>query len=329
MAKQVVACLDVWAPNVRQVVRDNAPPELELRFAGSHEEAEQLGLVRDCDLILVGGAALTGSMVKAALPRLKFIQKWGIGVDRIDVEAVRRLGVPLAITGGANAVPVAELAIALMLAVYRRIPYADRKTRAGEWIKPQMRGMCYMIDGKTVGLLGFGAIAKMVARRLAGFDCNVVYHDVNRADHITERALNARWVPFDELITKSDILSIHVPLTKQTANIIDAAQVARMKEGAILVNTARGGIVDEAALLAALVSGKLRGAGIDTFAEEPPPKDHPLLQLENVVLTPHAGGGVFDNVENVARHAIGNMLKFLAGAPLPPQDIVVPVRTSG
>jgi D-3-phosphoglycerate dehydrogenase len=326
MARQVVACLDVWAPNVRQVVRENAPPEFDLRFAETYDEAEQFGLVRGCDLILVGGAALTGAMIEAALPRLKFIQKWGIGVDKIDVEAVRRLGVPLAITGGANAVPVAELAVALMLAVYRRIPYADRKTRAGEWIKPQMRGMCYMIDGKTVGLLGFGAIAKMVARRLAGFDCKVVYHDINRADHITERALNARWVPFDELIAGSDILSIHVPLTRHTANIIDAARIARMKDGAIIVNTARGGIVDEAALVDALVSGKLRGAGIDTFAEEPPPRDHPLLGLENVVVTPHAGGGVFDNVENVARHAIGNMMKVLNGTPLAPQDVVVPVR---
>jgi D-3-phosphoglycerate dehydrogenase len=249
MAKQVVACLDVWAPNVRQVVRDNAPPDFDLRFADSYDEAEQMGLVRGCDLILVGGATLNATMIEAALPRLKLIQKWGIGVDKIDVEAARRLGVPLAITGGANAVPVAELAVALMLSVYRRIPYADRKTRAGEWIKPQMRGMCYMIDGKTVGLLGFGAIARMVARRLAGFDCKVVYYDVNRADHITERALNARWVPLEELIAGSDILSVHVPLTKHTANIIDAAAIARMKDGAIIINTARGGIVDEAALV--------------------------------------------------------------------------------
>jgi D-3-phosphoglycerate dehydrogenase len=167
----------------------------------------------------------------------------------------------------------------------------------------------------------------MVARRLAGFDCKVVYYDVNRADHITERALNARWVPLEELIEKSDILSVHVPLTKHTANIIDAAAIARMKDGAIIINTARGGIVDEVALHAALVSGKLRGAGIDTFAEEPPPRDHPLLALENVVVTPHAGGGVFDNVDNVAKHAIGNMLKVLNGAALAPQDVVVPVRT--
>jgi D-3-phosphoglycerate dehydrogenase len=326
MAMLVVACLDVWAPNVRQLVRETAPADFDLRFADSYDEAEQMGLVRGCDMILVGGATLSAAMIEAALPRLRFIQKWGIGVDKIDVEAARRMGVPLAITGGANAVPVAELAVALMLSVYRRIPYADRKTRAGEWIKPQMRGMCYMIDGKTVGLLGFGAIARMVARRLAGFDCKVVYHDINRADHITERALNARWVPFEELVAGSDILSIHVPLTKQTANIIDAAQIARMKDGAIIVNTARGGIVDEVALHAALVSGKLRGAGVDTFAEEPPPPDHPLLKLENVVVTPHAGGGVFDNVGNVARHAIGNMLKVLAGTPLAPQDIVVPPR---
>lgn len=326
MAKQVVACLDVWSESVKQEVRDNAPPDFELRFAATYDAAEQLGLVKDCDLILVGGADLTGPMIEAAHPRVQFIQKWGIGVDKIDLATARRLGIPVAITGGANAVPVAELAVALMLAVYRRIPFADRNLREGRWLKPQMRGWCYQIDSKTVGLLGFGAIARMVAHRLRGFDCKVIYHDITRADHISERALNARWVPMEELIATSDILSVHVPLTKSTANVINADSIARMKDGAVIINTARGGIVDEQALHDALVSGKLRGAGLDTFGQEPPDPANPLLKLDNVVLTPHAGGGVFDNVGNVARHSMGNMVKVLAGQALSPADIVVPQK---
>jgi len=257
--------------------------------------------------------------------RLKFIQKWGIGVDKIDLTAARRAGVPVAITAGANAGPVAELAIALMLAVYRRIPYADRKIREGVWLKSEMRSSCYQLDGKTIGLLGFGAIARMVAHRLRGFDADIVYHDLNRADRVTERALQARYVLFDELLERSDILSIHTPLTSETRNLIGREGIAKMKDGAVIINTARGGIVDESALCEALEIGKLGGAGLDSFESEQLSLESPLLKLDQVVLTPHAGGGVFDNVANVAEHALGNIAKFLRGEALSALDVVVPV----
>lgn len=324
MATYTIACLDVFAAAVQAAIRGVAPAEFEINFAKTYDAGEQLGLVADADFLLVGGAPVSAAMIEQA-KRLKFIQKWGIGVDKIDVAAARKAGIPLAITAGANAGPVAELAIGLMLAVYRRIPFADRNLREGVWLKPEMRSWCYQLDGKTIGLLGFGAIARMAAHRLRGFDAKIIYYDVNRAERVTERALQATYVSFDELLRRSDILSIHVPLTAATRHIINREAIAKMVDGAVIINTARGGIVDEDALCDALEAGKLRGAGLDSFEIEPLPVTSRLAKLDRVVLTPHAGGGVFDNVANVAEHALGNIGKFLRGEPLSPLDVVVPV----
>ena len=322
-----VACLDVWAPAVREVVRQTAPAELDLHFAKTYDDAEQFSLVEQAEFLLPGWAAVTEPMLAHA-KKLRMIQKWGIGYDRIDVDAARRLGIPLAITAGSNAGPVAELAIALMLGVYRRLPYVDRAMRNGQWPKAEMRETCFQIAGKTVGLVGFGNIGRMLARRLRGFDACVIYFDARPADRETEIALEASYVPLAELLAQSDIVSLHAPFTPQTAKMINAASIATMRDGAILINTARGELVDEQALYDALVSGKLRGAGLDAFDPEPPAADNPLLTLDQVVVTPHAGGGVFDNVENVARHALGNITRFLRGEPLAPADVVIPVPTS-
>ena len=319
-----VACLDVWAPAVRAVVRRVAPPELDLHFATSYDEAEQMALVRDAEIIFAGWAAVTRPMLEHAR-KLRMIEKWGIGVDRIDVEAARAMHIPLAITAGSNAGPVSELTIGLMLAVYRRIAQVDRALRQGQWLKSEMREIGYQIAGKTVGIYGLGNIGRKVAQRLQGFECEVIYHDACRADVATEQRLKVRYVERDALFTQSDILTLHAPFIPETAQVVNAARIASMKDGAILINTARGELVDEAALVAALVSGKLRGAGLDAFAVEPVAPGNPLLTLDQVVVTPHVGGAVFDNVENVARHAIGNIMKVLNGEPLAPQDVIVPV----
>ncbi len=320
--RHLVACMDVWAPAVRAAVLRAAPPELELQFAASYDEADQLALVEPAEILLPGFAAVhAGTLARAR--KVRMIQKWGIGIDSIDLAAVRRHGVALAITAGSNAAPVAELAIALMLAVYRRIPYVNRVMRQGGWPTPEMRETCFQISGKTVGLVGFGNIGRMLARRLRGFDAQIVYFDLHRADAATEAALQARYLPLAELLQCSDIVSLHAPLTAQTAHLVNATSIATMKDGAVLINTARGGLVDEQALYQALASGKLRGAGLDAFDPEPPAIDNPLLSLDQVVVTPHAGGGVLDNVENVARHAFGNILRFLRAEPLAAADLVI------
>ena len=324
-----VACLDVWAPSVRELVNSVAPSALlELHFAASYDEAHQHELARDAEVLLPGWAAVSEAMLAQA-PRVRLIQKWGIGVDRIDIEAVRRRGLPLAIAAGSNAAPVAELAVALMLAVYRRIIYVNRTMRQGRWPNAEMRESCFQIAGKTVGLVGFGNIGRMVARRLAGFDAQVIYFGGRAAEPEVEASLGVRRVTLAELLHSSDIVSLHAPATPQTARMIDAAAIAAMKDGAVLINTARGELVDEAALHAALVAGKLRGAGLDVFDPEPPAADNPLLRLDQVVVSPHAGGGVLDNVENVARHVLGNIVRFLQGQPLAPADVVVAAANHG
>ena len=320
--RHFVACLDVWAPAVQDVVRRTAPPELDLHFAKTYEWDEQIALVEQAEFLLPGWAQVTEPMLARA-SKLKMIQKWGIGVDRIDVEAVRKMQIPLAITAGANAGPVAELAIALMLAVYRRLPYVNQAMREGKWPKAEMRESCFQIAGKTVGIVGFGAIGRMLARRLRGFDAKVIYFDVRPADAASEKELSATYSALSELLASSDIISLHVPFTPQTSRMINAESIITMRDGAVLINTARGELVDERALYQALVSGKLRGAGLDAFDPEPPSADNPLLSLDQVVVTPHAGGGVFDNVEHVARHALGNILRHLRGEALATADIVV------
>jgi phosphoglycerate dehydrogenase-like enzyme len=318
----LIACLDVWAPAVRDVVRRNAPPGFELEFAQSYDPGHQLDLAARAEVLLPGWAAVTESMLERAA-RLRMIQKWGIGVDRIDVEAVRRRGIPLSITAGSNAAPVAELAIALMLSVYRRVPYVNRVMRLGEWPKAEMRESCFQLADKTIGVVGFGNIGRMLARRLRGFDVQVLYFDARRADAATEERLHARFVELPELLAQSDIVSLHAPYTPQTERMVNAQSIAGMKDGAVLINTARGELVDEDALYDALRSGKLRGAGLDAFWQEPVPASHPLLTLEQVVVTPHAGGGVFDNVENVARHAFSNITRHFRGEPLAAADVIV------
>lgn len=327
-ARWRIACMDVWAPAVRDAVCRAAPPEFELSFAASYDVAEQMALVRDADVLLPGFAAVPAELLAHAR-RARMVQKWGIGIDSIDQEAVRRHGVALVITAGSNAGPVAELAIALMLAVYRRIPYVNRAMREGRWPTPEMRETCFQITGKTVGLVGFGNIGRMLARRLRGFDARVLYFDTQRADAATEQQLQAAYAPLDEVLAQSDILSLHAPLIPSTAHFINARTIAAMKDGAVLINTARGGLVDEAALYEALVSGKLRGAGLDAFDPEPPSADNPLLRLDQVVVTPHAGGGVFDNVGNVARHAFGNIQRFLRGETIAAADLVIPAAPGG
>jgi len=261
-------------------------------------------------------------MIRAA-SKLKLLHKWGIGVDKFDLDAARAARVPVAITGGANAGAVSEHTVMLMLATYRRLSLSDRKLREGIWIRPQIRGLAYQLSGKTVGLLGFGNVGRMVAHRLAGFDVEIIYHDIRRADMATQRALHARPVTLDELLERSDVLSLHVPLTQVTRGIIGADAIARMKTGAILINAARGEVVDESAVYDALVSGKLLGAGLDVFNKEPADPNNPLFKLDQVVVTPHTAGSAIDLVADIARHAFTNMQSVLNGEPLPPNDVIV------
>lgn len=322
----LVTFMDVLAPAVQRAILAIFKPPFQVRFAENYDAAHQAELCRDADFLVPGWAQLTGDMLESA-KRVRAVHKWGIGVDRIDVPAAARLGIPVFITAGSNAGPVAELAIALMLGVYRRLYYVNREMRAGKWPKSEMRETCFQIHGKRIGLVGFGNIGRKLARRLAGFDPSaIVYADEYAAPAEVEQALGVRRVDLPELLSTCDIVSLHAPFNDSTRHLINDAAIRRMKKGAVLINTARGELVDELALVEALKRGHLLGAGLDAFDPEPPDADNPLLKLDQVVVTPHAGGGVFDNVAPVAAHVQRNLLSFIAGEPIARQDVIVAVE---
>ncbi len=322
MAKYRVACLEVYHPDILAEIQSQVPEGFEMVYAKSYDEKERLDLVADADFILFAGTFPLVARHLEATPKLKLIQKWGIGVDMIDLKAVAARGVPLAITAGSNATVVAEHTIMLMLAALKRLAHVDHNLRQGRWLKSVSRTFSYQMRGKTVGIVGFGNIGKEVTKRLKGFECRVIYFDTIRPTPEVERQLDVTFRSLDDLLREADVVSVHVPLTPQTEKLIDARRLSLMKRTAVLVNCARGGVVDEAALVDALKTGTIHGAGIDVFAEEPAKAGNPLFALENVVLTPHSAGSVIDNVANIARHCFRNMQKVAGGEPLSEADLI-------
>ena len=255
-------------------------------------------------------------------PNVKFWQRWGAGFDHVDLKAWGERGIPIATCPGVNSGIVAELAIMLMLAGYRNLLQINRQLRAGHWPRTEYFGRSFMIKGKTVGVLGLGHIGKKVAALATAFGANVIYYDIVRQTEQEEK-FGYRFVDFDTLLRESDIYTIHCPLNEETRGMIGAEQFAQMKPTAMLINTARGPIVDEAALIDALTTGKIATAGLDTYEREPLPKDHPLLTLDNVVASAHAGGNTKDNDINMVNYVYHNIVAFDRGEPLnTPGDIV-------
>ena len=250
-----------------------------------------------------------------AHPGLRFVSSMSVGVDHVDVAALSRRGIPLGHTPGVLVDTTADLAVALMLAAARRIPEADRFVREGRWdpAMPWHPGMFVGKDiaGSTVGILGLGAIGQAVATRLRAFGARVI--GWNRSPRQLE---GVESVGLDVLLEQSDFLSIHVALSEETRNLLGDDAIAAMKPGAVLINTARGGIVDEVALASALKSGHLFAAGVDVFSREPVAEDNPLLGLSNVVLAPHIGSASERTRGRMAALAVENMVAAIRGEPM-------------
>jgi len=241
-------------------------------------------------------AELNSEFFKAA-PGLKLIQLISAGYDRLDVDAARRAGVPVANNGGSNSVAVAEHTLMLMLAVYRKLSWHHANVVTGKWrVGDFSSHRLYELEGKTLGIVGLGTIGKKVVRRAAAFGVRIQYYDIARLTEEAEDALGVRFVLFPELLRTADVVSLHVPLSEETRHLIDARALALMKPTALLVNTSRGPIVDEAALAEALERDRIAGAALDVFAREPEVEKR-LLSLENVVLTPHLGSATLETRE--------------------------------
>ena len=262
-------------------------------------------LLGDVDGVIAGLDDYTAEVIAAAGPRLKVISRYGVGLDRVDLAAATARGVVVTVTPGANAVAVAELALGLIFALARQIPALDRAVRAGGW--PRAHGL--ELTGKTLGIVGLGAIGRHLAQRGLGVGLAVVGHDP-LVDDAAMAAMGVTRLPLPDLLAQSDIVSLHLPLTGSTHHLIDAAALAKMKPGALLVNTARGGLIDEAAALAALGSGRLGGLALDAYEVEPP-VGSALFQYDNVIATPHTGAHTAEATAKMAAMAVDNLLDVL------------------
>jgi phosphoglycerate dehydrogenase-like enzyme len=278
-------------------------------------------LISDADYAVADAPPVTAELLKEAR-RLKLVHKWGTGTDNIDVGAAKALGIPVARTTGVNATPVAEFTLGLMISLGRGIMRGHLALREGRWAWGEIWRSSFMLPGRTVGIIGFGHIGQRLAELLTPFGCRILYHNRNRIDADTEARLSAQYADLPTLLAQSDIVILHCPLTPQTRGLIGRRELRMMKSSALLLNLARGGVVVEADLAEALASGEIAGAATDVFEHEPPPPDHPLLGLGNVIVTPHLGGTAFNNRPNIINHWINNIVRVSRGERLPPEDIV-------
>lgn len=263
---------------------------------------------------------LDAETLDAGLPHLKVIAKHGVGVDNIDIQAAAERNIPVVVATGANAVSVAEHAMTLMFAAVKRVLPLDDSLREGRWEKPGFSGV--ELAGKSLGLFGMGAIAQATAKMAKGFGLNLFGYDPYAHDSAFKDLGVTRCQSIDELLEHSNILSLHCPLTEQTRAIINAENIAKMPQGSYIVNTARGGLIDEVALVAAIHSGHLAGAGLDTFAVEPPSEDHPFLKENAIVVTPHIGGVTKEGGARVSDDAALGVMAIAEGKLLPAHRII-------
>jgi phosphoglycerate dehydrogenase-like enzyme len=285
-------------------------PGLDIAICPESDDARLALLLPDCEVLWHVLQRCTAEMIAAA-PKLRLIQKIGVGVNTIELDAARARGIPVCNLPGMNSRAVAELTLALMFATLRRVPRFDASLRTGVWTDLTLQDGLGELGGRVVGLVGYGSIPRLLAPVLVALGCDVLY---TARRQVTDAA--ARFMTLESLLEQSDVVSLHLPLTPETDRIIGGAALRRMKKGSILINTARGGLVDEATLIEALRSGQLGGAGLDVFTEEPVRRDEPLLALNNVVITPHVAWlttGTFDRsfvvaAENCRRVAAGMTL---------------------
>ena len=291
-----------------EIIKSAVPDGFELEMLESVSQQELEGKVKEADYLLVSGRLKINRTVLGNAQNIKMIQRTGVGLDSIDLEYIRNHDVPFYVNKGVNAQSVAEHTILLMLASLRNLVEINENTKRGIW-KKQAQGVCtHELCGKTVGLIGMGAIGRKVAGMLKAFGAEVLYNDVSKMKQEDENALGIKFSTREEIIEKSDIISLHCPLTDDTRHMINDRAVNKMKNGVILINTARGGLIDEAAL----INGIKAGAGIDVYEKEPVDNSE-VLNLQNVITTPHIGGVTYDSFYQMMYQAMRNIEMFDKG----------------
>ena len=300
-------------------VRDLAPSGIRVEWVDSNGQLDgQAEVMKDAVAALVTDGSFDVELARLC-PRLRLVQTTSAGYDGIDVASLNRMGIQVANNYGGNAPAVAEHTIGLMVSVVRKLVLQFEATRSGDWygtIGREEWTRPYEIAGKTVGIVGMGHIGRQVARRLQGWDCSIVYYDpINPPAQLVEQ-LSLRALSMDELLRESDIVTLHTMLNAQTRGLIGARELKMMKSTAVVINTCRGGVVDEAALIRALRDGEIAGAALDVFEQEPTPRDNPLLTMGNVVVTPHMAGVSVEAFPRNAGFGLQNIARVIRGEEL-------------
>ena len=332
MAKQVVIlgvqgeATDAAVARYRELAAEMGN-DAEIVFVDqAQSEEDVIAQCQDAVAIIPGGRALTTDMI-SKMPNLQLVQVTSAGTDWIDKPAVYELGVNVANNGGGNRVAVSEHTITLMVAAYRRLEHQLRTARAGKWlgeaVMPGSPEDYHTLEEKTVGIVGLGRIGQAVAKRLRGWDCELVYHDVIDIEPEVEEQLNVTKLPFDELLAVSDVVTLHVPLEPTTKGMMSTREFGLMKKTAMLINACRGPVVDEAALVQALRDGEIAGAGLDVLEQEPTPVDNPLFEFDNVIVTPHLASRAIESMYTSTEFAIANVSRVARGED--PTSIVLPI----
>ena len=324
MDSVTVAVLDRFSPIISGKLLSKLPRGWTLVPIGRATFKERKTAIKNATAALVMGAPLNERLLVEA-ENLLYIQKLGAGIDNIDLNYCREHKIGVGRLNAGNAIPVAEHTLMMMLAASRQLVTFDKITRAGSWEKEIARGSNQHIHGKTVGIVGLGAIGRQVAKLLYAFGVTILYCDPVPAPQKLHRTLNLKKVDLDQILKLSDIITLHCPLNANTRNLIDKKAVKNIKKGAIIINCARGGLIDETAIVAALKAGQLFSAGLDTFSKEPP-DNASLLELQNTVLSPHCAGATLDNFDDIAERAITNIKLFLRDKTIPRGDIVYDPR---
>jgi len=292
----------------------------EIIKAGTEPEEKICELVKDVDILLSDPyhrKHVTTRIIEAA-EKLKLIQCYTVGFDDIDIKTARAKGIPVANNAGIAAKAIAEYTLMAAMYLIKSIKYAHDQLNAGNWTQQQLSSppeIPLELGSQTLGIIGCGNIGQEIARLAKSFGCKIIYHNRNKLPDEIESELTLEYASLEEALSKSDILSINVPLTDETRDMIGAAEIGKMKEGAVLINTSRGGVVDERALADALTSGHLRGAAVDVFKDEPQITGCPLIGLDNVILTPHSSGISPELMNRAAVYTMENLNRFYEGKP--------------
>jgi phosphoglycerate dehydrogenase-like enzyme len=303
--------------DVYALVREAAGADFDVKTLERDDDAERCAKIADCEAVICAASGLRKIHLDAA-GRLRVVHHQGVGwQDTTDWQEIKRRGLPLALTLEGTTVGVAEHTILLMLAAAKRLTFADTELRAGRWHVNALRGVSRELYGKTIGYVGMGRIGQAVSERLKAFGCAGVYADPEPTLSPTrEAALGLKRADFNEVLAVADVLTVHVPLTPATRGLIGSDALERVKPGCIVVNTARGGIIDEVALARALLSGRVLAAGLDVFEQEPLSPHSPLIGLPNVILTPHIAAGTRDAMRQKMMAIFDNLRSYFVSGEL-------------